>query len=164
MLHVNAPDSKLDFYIVPPPPPPIQFICLRREWNTEMYTEGGGFFLSFKCLFNLQKPQAKALHRHFLHGNTKICKAIMMFRICNNLIDILVSLFTPVAHYGHRSQNSFLIPYFRTDKLKNSCIPTGTKFGIEISSSLSSSSSSSSSSLLSIGSRCRLCCCKPLSV
>ena len=54
-------------------------------------------------------------------------RAIMMFRICNNLIDIQVSLFTPVTHYGHRSQDSFPIPYCRTDKFKNSFIPTGTK-------------------------------------
>ena len=54
-------------------------------------------------------------------------KAIVMFRICINIIDISVSLFTPVAHYGHCSQDSFLIPHCRTEKFKDSFIPTGTK-------------------------------------
>jgi len=53
-------------------------------------------------------------------------KAIMMFRVCYNLTDIPVSLFTPVAHYGDHAQDSFLIPYCRTDKFKNSFTLTGT--------------------------------------
>ena len=32
-------------------------------------------------------------------------KALMMFRTCNILIDIPVSLFTPAVHYGHHSQD-----------------------------------------------------------
>ena len=54
-------------------------------------------------------------------------KAILMYKICNNLIDIPVSLFTPVAYYGHRSQACFLVLYCRIDNFKNSFIPTGSK-------------------------------------
>ena len=53
--------------------------------------------------------------------------AIMMYKICNNLIDIPVSLFTLVAYYRHRSQACVLVPYCRKGDFKNSFITSETK-------------------------------------
>ena len=57
----------------------------------------------------------------------KKAKAIMMFKICKNLIDIPVTYFTPANPYGRRSEQVFTIPYCRTDTFKYSFVPAGAK-------------------------------------
>ena len=85
------------------------------------------FFHSDYRITSSPTEMMKALAWESLVERRWQAKAIMMYKICNNLIDMPVSLFTSVGYYGNHSQACFIVPYCRTDHFNNLFIPSGTK-------------------------------------